>query len=176
MNVSNVGRQCKRKPRLPVLFGNKNGTKEPSPRKSIAVLLCVILIFGMLPTSVFAANSNYEISNAFEANKKIGTYTDHPVYLFVVSNSYNSITVQKPADEAYTSVFLSAGRGNSYTGKSITYLSSEYTTANSFYNNTQFDATIVAQINTDYDHILLRLNKSGKGGGIKGYVIIEWEP
>lgn len=129
----------------------------------------------MLPTSVFAANSNYEISNAFEANKKIGTYTDHPVYLFVVSNSYNSITVQKPADEAYTSVFLSAGRGNSYTGKSITYLSSEYTTANSFYNNTQFDATIVAQINTDYDHILLRLNKSGKGGGIKGYVIIEWE-
>ena len=144
-------------------------------RKSIAVLLCVILIFGMLPTSVFAANSNYEISNAFEANKKIGTYTDHPVYLFVVSNSYNSITVQKPADEAYTSVFLSAGRGNSYTGKSITYLSSEYTTANSFYNSTQFDATIVAQINTDYDHILLRLNKSGKGGGIKGYVIIEWE-
>ena len=144
-------------------------------RKSIAVLLCVILIFGMLPTSVFAANSNYEISNAFEANKKIGTYTDHPVYLFVVSNSYNSITVQKPADGAYTSVFLSAGRGNSYTGKSITYLSSEYTTANSFYNSTQFDATIVAQINTDYDHILLRLNKSGKGGGIKGYVIIEWE-
>ena len=144
-------------------------------RKSIAVLLCVILIFGMLPTSVFAANSNYEISNAFEANKKIGTYTDHPVYLFVVSNSYNSITVQKPADEAYTSVFLSAGRGNSYTGKSITYLSSEYTTANSFYNSTQFDATIVAQINTDYDHILLRLNKSGRGGGIKGYVIIEWE-
>lgn len=144
-------------------------------RKSIAVLLCVILIFGMLPTSVFAANSNYEISNAFEANKKIGTYTDHPVYLFVVSNSYNSITVQKPADEAYTSVFLSAGRGNSYTGKSITYLSSEYTTANSFYNRTQFDATIVAQINTDYDHILLRLNKSGRGGGIKGYVIIEWE-
>ena len=144
-------------------------------RKSIAVLLCVILIFGMLPTSVFAANSNYEISNAFEANKKIGTYTDHPVYLFVVSNSYNSITVQKPADEAYTSVFLSADRGNSYTGKSITYLSSEYTTANSFYNRTQFDATIVAQINTDYDHILLRLNKSGRGGGIKGYVIIEWE-
>lgn len=129
----------------------------------------------MLPTSVFAANSNYEISNAFEANKKIGTYTDYPVYLFVVSNSYNSITVQKPADEAYTSVFLSARRGNSYTGKSITYLSSEYTTANSFYNSTQFDATIVAQINTDYDHILLRLNKSGKGGGIKGYVIIEWE-
>ena len=144
-------------------------------RKSIAVLLCVILIFGMLPTSVFAANSNYEISNAFEANKKIGTYTDHPVYLFVVSNSYNSITVQKPADEAYTSVFLSAGRGNSYTGRSITYLSSEYTTANFFYNSTQFDATIVAQINTDYDHILLRLNKSGRGGGIKGYVIIEWE-
>ena len=33
----------------------------------------------------------------------------------------------------------------------------------------------MAQINTDYDHILLRLNKSGKGGGIKGYVIIEWE-
>ena len=33
----------------------------------------------------------------------------------------------------------------------------------------------MAQINTDYDHILLRLNKSGRGGGIKGYVIIEWE-
>ena len=33
----------------------------------------------------------------------------------------------------------------------------------------------MSQINTDYDHILLRLNKSGKGGGIKGYVIIEWE-
>ena len=54
MNVSNVGRQRKRKPHLAVLFGNKNGTKEPSPRRILSLLLALVIVVGLLPTAALA--------------------------------------------------------------------------------------------------------------------------
>lgn len=92
MNVSNVGRQCKRKPRLPVLFGNKNGTKEPSPRKmgtwflgdaerhrpfhtrSIALALAILITFGLFSPLCVAATPSYEIdSGNIVGSQNIGT-------------------------------------------------------------------------------------------------------
>ncbi len=77
MNVSNVGKQCKRKPRLPVLFGNKNGTKEPSPRSIVSFLLVITLLCGLL-VPVYAEEKTVTVellASGLAENTYDSTYT-----------------------------------------------------------------------------------------------------
>ena len=50
-----------------------------------------------------------------------------------------------------------------------------YTTAKNFFSGTIFSESINEHLDSQYDHLLLRLSKSGRGGGTKGYLIIEWK-
>ena len=77
MNVSNVGKQCKRKPRLPVLFGSKNGTKEPSPRSIVSFLLVITLLCGLL-VPVYAEEKTVTVellASGLAENTYDSTYT-----------------------------------------------------------------------------------------------------
>ena len=147
----------------------------------IAALLCFILIWSILPVTALAANAEYVITNALDEQKKIGEYSSssYPVFLYnVATSTYNSVKIQAPDDSSFHDVRLSETGGNTYVNQSIVYQSEAYATAKTFYEGTSFDATITEKLNNSYDHILLRLEKSGPpflGGGIKGYVIIEWE-
>ena len=77
MNVSNVGKQCKRKSCLPVLFGNKNGTKEPSPRSIVSFLLVITLLCGLL-VPVYAEEKTVTVellASGLAENTYDSTYT-----------------------------------------------------------------------------------------------------
>ena len=99
MNVSNVGKQCKRKSCLPVLFGSKNGTKEPSPRmkKIIVYVLLLAIMVSLLPTSAIAATTEpvikYTVGDGTEKLtlklKSLGSIGSKPLYLAQVPSNAN---------------------------------------------------------------------------------------
>ena len=114
MNVSNVGRQCKRKPRLPVLFRNKNGTKEPSPRiRGVAFLLVILLVANIFALPCSAASSQYQIQlTEVTNNQVIGKLEQQNVYYASISSQYDSLKIIEGGDR--TALSADSWTGQSY--------------------------------------------------------------
>lgn len=158
----------------------KQGATFAAPLYRIAAaLLCVAFILAAFPITVFATDTEFTINNALDEIYKIGEYSDknYPVFLYAIDGStYSSVNISKPTDNSYTSVYLAAS--GAALQKSIIYQSDEYNAGIEYYKSITFNETINEKLTSTNEHILVRVNKSGRpanGGGIKGYVIIEWE-
>ena len=161
---------------------NKKGTRIsgcPFLKRILSALLCISLILSS-GVIVFATNESYTLTDAL-GQTNIGTFDynskTYNVYLFKFdATQYTSLTVSQPDSATYNNVYTAHdSTGGSCKGRPITAGSELYTTAKNFFSGTIFSESINEHLDSQYDHLLLRLSKSGRGGGTKGYLIIEWK-
>lgn len=148
-------------------------------KRILSALLCISLILSS-GVIVFATNESYTLTDAL-GQTNIGTFDynskTYNVYLFKFdATQYTSLTVSQPDPATYNNVYTAHdSTGGSCKGRPITAGSELYTTAKNFFSGTIFSESINEHLDSQYDHLLLRLSKSGRGGGTKGYLIIEWK-
>ena len=161
---------------------NQKGTRIsgcPFLKRILSALLCISLILSS-GVIVFATNESYTLTDAL-GQTNIGTFDynskTYNVYLFKFdATQYTSLTVSQPDSATYNNVYTAHdSTGGSCKGRPITAGSELYTTAKNFFSGTIFSESINEHLDSQYDHLLLRLSKSGRGGGTKGYLIIEWK-
>lgn len=161
---------------------NQKGTRIsgcPFLKRILSALLCISLILSS-GVIVFATNESYTLTDAL-GQTNIGTFDynskTYNVYLFKFdATQYTSLTVSQPDPATYNNVYTAHdSTGGSCKGRPITAGSELYTTAKNFFSGTIFSESINEHLDSQYDHLLLRLSKSGRGGGTKGYLIIEWK-
>ena len=191
MNVSNVGRQCKRKPRLPVLFGNKNGTKEPSPRierhrpfhtRSIALALAILITFGLFSPLCVAATPSYEIdSGNIVGSQNIGTLNGYNLYLVNISKQYDTIKLQEGNDSStgeLVSFLYGDGDYDGITGGSITRNSTNFKKTATYFQKEKSNISAVT-FSEQSDYLLCRLTEFDWvvtfAPVTVGYILIAWE-
>ena len=185
MNVSNVGKQCKRKPRLPVLFGNKNGTKEPSPRictRSIALALAILITFGLFSPLCVAATSPYEIdSGNIVGSQNIGTLNGYNLYLVNISKQYDTIKLQEGNDSStgeLVSFLYGDGDYDGITGGSITRNSTNFEKTAAYFQKEKSNISAVT-FSEQSDYLLCRLTEFDWVVTFMpvtvGYILIAWE-
>ena len=184
MNVSNVGKQCKRKPRLPVLFGNKNGTKEPSPRisRSIALALAILITFGLFSPLCVAATPSYEIdSGNIVGSQNIGTLNGYNLYLVNISKQYDTIKLQEGNDSStgeLVSFLYGDGDYDGITGGSITRNSTNFKKTATYFQKEKSNISAVT-FSEQSDYLLCRLTEFDWvvtfAPVTVGYILIAWE-
>ena len=184
MNVSNVGKQCKRKPRLPVLFGNKNGTKEPSPRsiRSIALALAILITFGLFSPLCVAATPSYEIdSGNIVGSQNIGTLNGYNLYLVNISKQYDTIKLQEGNDSStgeLVSFLYGDGDYDGITGGSITRNSTNFKKTATYFQKEKSNISAVT-FSEQSDYLLCRLTEFDWVVTFMpvtvGYILIAWE-
>ena len=161
---------------------NQKGTRIsgcPFLKRILSALLCISLILSS-GVIVFATNESYTLTDAL-GQTNIGTFDynskTYKVYLFKFdATQYTSLTVSQPDSATYNNVYTAHdSTGGSCKGTPITAGSELYATAKKFFSETIFSDSINNNLDLQYDHLLLRVAKSGRGGGTKGYLIIEWK-
>lgn len=183
MNVSNVGKQCKRKSCLPVLFGSKNGTKEPSPRtRSIALALAILITFGLFSPLCVAATPSYEIdSGNIVGSQNIGTLNGYNLYLVNISKQYDTIKLQEGNDSStgeLVSFLYGDGDYDGITGGSITRNSTNFKKTATYFQKEKSNISAVT-FSEQSDYLLCRLTEFDWvvtfAPVTVGYILIAWE-
>ena len=127
---------------------------------------------------------DYAISNA-GTGTNLGncTYEDesYPVYKIALDETYDTITFTIADDAEYNNIYLSEADDVGLFGNSseatVARNDETYGSAKAYYTAvaTSFNQSITNQLSDSATHLLFKLWKDGRRGGMKGYLIIDWE-
>lgn len=185
MNVSNVGKQCKRKPRLSVFSETKMGQKN-RPRgihtRSIALALAILITFGLFSPLCVAATPSYEIdSGNIVGSQNIGTLNGYNLYLVNISKQYDTIKLQEGNDSStgeLVSFLYGDGDYDGITGGSITRNSTNFKKTATYFQKEKSNISAVT-FSEQSDYLLCRLTEFDWvvtfAPVTVGYILIAWE-
>ena len=127
---------------------------------------------------------DYAISNA-GTGTNLGncTYEDesYPVYKIALDETCDTITFTIADDAEYNNIYLSeaddVGIFGNNSEAAVARNDETYDAAKAYYAATSdsFDKSITNQLSDSATHLLFKLWKDGRRGGMKGYLIIEWK-
>ena len=153
---------------------------HPFSMRLISLILSIILAANLFAVVCSAAGSEYILNEAMDENQRIGSLEydgdSLPVYLLVFDGTlYETLKVSSSDSSTYNNVYTSYTDETGCIDINIAYKSSLYKAASDFYDSISFSDTTAQKLNTSLEHILLWLYKDGRGGGPKGYLIVEWK-
>ena len=164
--------------------------KNSSIKKILALTLAFMMVFTGMGIGqwgledAWADDDNYAISNAADGTN-LGNCTydgdDYPVYKIILDGTYNTLTFTIADAAKYSNIYLSETDvvglfGNDEESSVVERNEDAYIAAKSYYDTmvSSFDSTVTSGMNSSADHLLFKLWKDGRGGGMKGYLIVEW--
>ena len=127
---------------------------------------------------------DYAISNA-GTGTNLGNCTyegeSYPVYKISLDETYDTVTFTIADDAEYNNIYLSEADEVGLFGNSseatVACNDETYEAAKTYYTAvaTSFNQSITNQLSDSATHLLFKLWKDGRRGGMKGYLIIDWE-
>ena len=170
-------------------------------KRIVSFLLALVMAVSLLPVSAFAVDGAYKVAkdakspiNTFAVDDTIsnaGTGTNlgdctyegesYPVYKIALDETYDTVTFTIADDAEYNNIYLSEADDVGLFGNSseatVARNDETYDAAKAYYAATSdsFDKSITNQLSDSATHLLFKLWKDGRRGGMKGYLIIDWE-
>ena len=151
-------------------------------KRIVSFLLALVMAVSLLPVSAFAADNT--ISNA-GTGTNLGNCTyegeSYPVYKISLDETYDTVTFTVADDAEYNNIYLSEADDVGLFGNSseatVACNDETYEAAKTYYTAvaTSFNQSITNQLSDSATHLLFKLWKDGRRGGMKGYLIIDWE-
>ena len=158
------------------------GQKEPSPRRSIALALAILITFGLFSPLCVAATSPYEIdSGNIVGSQNIGTLNGYNLYLVNISKQYDTIKLQEGNDSStgeLVSFLYGDGDYDGITGGSITRNSTNFEKTAAYFQKEKSNISAVT-FSEQSDYLLCRLTEFDWVVTFMpvtvGYILIAWE-
>ena len=151
-------------------------------KRIVSFLLALVMAVSLLPVSAFAVDNT--ISNA-GTGTNLGNCTyegeSYPVYKISLDETYDTVTFTIADDAEYNNIYLSeadeVGLFGNNSEATVARNDETYDAAKAYYAATSdsFDKSITNQLSDSATHLLFKLWKDGRRGGMKGYLIIDWE-
>ena len=151
-------------------------------KRIVSFLLALVMAVSLLPVSTFAVDNT--ISNA-GTGTNLGNCTyegeSYPVYKISLDETYDTVTFTIADDAEYNNIYLSEADEVGLFGNSseatVARNDETYDAAKAYYAATSdsFDKSITNQLSDSATHLLFKLWKDYRHGGMKGYLIIDWE-
>ena len=151
-------------------------------KRIVSFLMALVMAVSLLPVSAFAADNT--ISNA-GTGTNLGNCTyegeSYPVYKISLDETYDTVTFTVADDAEYNNIYLSEADDVGLFGNSskatVACNDETYEAAKTYYTAvaTSFNQSITNQLSDSATHLLFKLWKDGRRGGMKGYLIIDWE-
>ena len=151
-------------------------------KRIVSFLLALVMAVSLLPVSVFAVDNT--ISNA-GTGTNLGNCTyegeSYPVYKISLDATCDTITFTIADDAEYNNIYLSEADEVGLFGNSseatVACNDETYEAAKTYYTAvaTSFNQSITNQLSDSATHLLFKLWKDYRHGGMKGYLIIDWE-
>lgn len=151
-------------------------------KRIVSFLLALVMAVSLLPVSAFAVDNT--ISNA-GTGTNLGNCTyegeSYPVYKISLDETYDTVTFTIADDAEYNNIYLSEADEVGLFGNSseatVARNDETYDAAKAYYAATSdsFDKSITNQLSDSATHLLFKLWKDYRHGGMKGYLIIDWE-
>ena len=151
-------------------------------KRIVSFLLALVMAVSLLPVSAFAVDNT--ISNA-GTGTNLGNCTyegeSYPVYKISLDATCDTITFTIADDAEYNNIYLSEADEVGLFGNSseatVARNDETYDAAKAYYAATSdsFDKSITNQLSDSATHLLFKLWKDYRRGGMKGYLIIDWE-
>ena len=150
-------------------------------KRIISFLMALVMAVSLLPVSAFAVDNT--ISNA-GTGTNLGNCTyegeSYPVYKISLDETYDTVTFTIADDAEYNNIYLSeadeVGLFGNNSEATVARNDETYAAAKAYYAATSdsFDKSITNQLSDSATHLLFKLWKDGRRGGMKGYLIIDW--
>lgn len=158
------------------------GQKEPSPRRSIALALAILITFGLFSPLCVAATPSYEIdSGNIVGSQNIGTLNGYNLYLVNISKQYDTIKLQEGNDSStgeLVSFLYGDGDYDGITGGSITRNSTNFEKTATYFQKEKSNISAVT-FSEQSDYLLCRLTEFDWvvtfAPVTVGYILIVWE-
>ncbi len=158
------------------------GQKEPSPRRSIALALAILITFGLFSPLCVAATPSYEIdSGNIVGSQNIGTLNGYNLYLVNISKQYDTIKLQEGNDSStgeLVSFLYGDGDYDGITGGSITRNSTNFKKTATYFQKEKSNISAVT-FSEQSDYLLCRLTEFDWVVTFMpvtvGYILIAWE-
>lgn len=158
------------------------GQKEPSPRRSIALALAILITFGLFSPLCVAATPSYEIdSGNIVGSQNIGTLNGYNLYLVNISKQYDTIKLQEGNDSStgeLVSFLYGDGDYDGITGGSITRNSTNFKKTATYFQKEKSNISAVT-FSEQSDYLLCRLTEFDWvvtfAPVTVGYILIAWE-
>ena len=158
------------------------GQKEPSPRRSIALALAILITFGLFSPLCVAATPSYEIdSGNIVGSQNIGTLNGYNLYLVNISKQYDTIKLQEGNDSStgeLVSFLYGDGDYDGITGGSITRNSTNFEKTATYFQKEKSNISAVT-FSEQSDYLLCRLTEFDWvvtfAPVTVGYILIAWE-
>ena len=151
-------------------------------KRIVSFLLALVMAVSLLPVSAFAVDNT--ISNA-GTGTNLGNCTyegeSYPVYKISLDATCDTITFTIADDAEYNNIYLSeadeVGLFENNSEATVARNDETYDAAKAYYAATSdsFDKSITNQLSDSATHLLFKLWKDYRHGGMKGYLIIDWE-
>ena len=151
-------------------------------KRIVSFLMALVMAVSLLPVSAFAADNT--ISNA-GTGTNLGNCTyegeSYPIYKISLDETYDTVTFTVADDAEYNNIYLSEADDVGLFGNSseatVACNDETYEAAKTYYTAvaTSFNQSITNQLSDSATHLLFKLWKDGRRGGMKGYLIIDWE-